>query len=70
MKNFKIEKDPELEDLLAKSKKKGLKFGLLIDYICKSIRIRFLCKIPYKKLKKVTELLTYYKSLLYHYLFK
>ena len=30
MKNFKIEKDPELESLLAKCKKKGLKFGLAL----------------------------------------
>ena len=30
MKNFKIEKDLELEDLLAKCKKKGLKFGLAL----------------------------------------
>ena len=30
MKNFKIEKDQELEDLLAKCKKKGLKFGLAL----------------------------------------
>ncbi|HAJ33038.1 MAG TPA: hypothetical protein DCK79_06665 [Candidatus Atribacteria bacterium] len=30
MKNFKIEKDPELEDLLTKCKKKGLKFGLAL----------------------------------------
>jgi len=30
MKNFKIEKDPELEDSLAKCKKKGLKFGLAL----------------------------------------
>ena len=30
MKNFKVEKDPELESLLAKCKKKGLKFGLAL----------------------------------------
>ncbi|GAI93559.1 unnamed protein product, partial [marine sediment metagenome] len=30
MKNFKIEKDPELENLLARCKKKGLKFGLAL----------------------------------------
>jgi NTE family protein len=30
MKNFKIEKDPELEDLLTRCKKKGLKFGLAL----------------------------------------
>jgi len=30
LKNFKIEKDPELEDLLNKCKKKGLKFGLAL----------------------------------------
>ena len=30
MKKFKIEKDPELEDLLVKCKKKGLKFGLAL----------------------------------------
>jgi len=30
MKNFKIEKDTELENLLAKCKKKGLKFGLAL----------------------------------------
>ena len=30
MKNFKIEKDTELENLLARSKKKGLKFGLAL----------------------------------------
>jgi len=30
MKNIKIEKDPELEDLIAKCKKKGLKFGLAL----------------------------------------
>ena len=30
MKNFKIEKDPELEDLLVKCKKKGIKFGLAL----------------------------------------
>jgi len=30
MENFKIEKDPELEDLLAKCKKKGLKFSLAL----------------------------------------
>lgn len=28
--NFKIEKDPELENLLDKCKKKGLKFGLAL----------------------------------------
>ena len=30
MKNIKIEKDPELEDLIAECKKKGLKFGLAL----------------------------------------
>jgi len=30
MNNFKIEKDPELENLIAKYKKKGLKFGLAL----------------------------------------
>jgi len=30
MKNIKIEKDPELENLIAKCKKKGLKFGLAL----------------------------------------
>jgi len=30
MKRFKIEKDPELEDLLARCKEKGLKFGLAL----------------------------------------
>ncbi|PKP59418.1 hypothetical protein CVT91_06735 [Candidatus Atribacteria bacterium HGW-Atribacteria-1] len=30
MKNFKIEKDPELDNLLAKCKEKGLKFGLAL----------------------------------------
>ena len=30
MKNIKIEKDPELEDLLARCKEKGLKFGLAL----------------------------------------
>jgi NTE family protein len=30
MNNFKIEKDPELESLIAKCKKKGLKFGLAL----------------------------------------
>jgi len=30
MKNFKIEKDPELENLLARCKEKGLKFGLAL----------------------------------------
>lgn len=30
MKNIKIEKDPELEDLIAKCKKQGLKFGLAL----------------------------------------
>jgi len=30
MNNFKIEKDPELEDLLAKCKKKGIKYGLAL----------------------------------------
>jgi len=56
MKNIEIEKDPELENLIAKCKKKGLKFGLALGRVVQPPG-EWLISESFKPLKLIISLL-------------